>query len=359
MSLVKKSDSKKYKSLCVYSLFFLSFSTSVPTQRSTVGLSKVNFHFQWVISDFKKLQDQKATVQGPMIQCRDHPLRINLSFTNSCIDILVHRQQQKYRLEVWRYMWLCNCSITIPKLSITVKVPDIQLDSLCYKFCSELIIGSVEYIQNTLNCTTDATLTVGIKGFVNYSNEYDYNRCVDYFVMGSQNPLEKIFKNGTFSDLNVKSCREMETFRVHRAVLASASDTLKQQLEDKSNPVVELGDVSRDDVRDILTYIYSGTPPVFRDNAKDVLMIADRFGLEDLANECIFELLKTVTPTNVADCLTLASKLGISRTFLESSCIGLIKQNSYSVYRSESWKALRESSLQLAMDTATKCALYK
>ena len=315
---------------------------------SSVRFCKDSFNFQWVISDYKKLQDQKATVQGPTIQSshsHEGHLYICLSFKTSSMNIFARQYDMSHQV------WICNCFFMIPKQSIFVKVPD---TSFGYK--TEIALLSVKYAQVTPSCTADETLTIGIKGFVNFAGKYNYKTgCGKYFGASCHKKLEMIFKNGTFSDLCVKDCEGVETFRVHQAVLASASDTLRQLLkENKSNAIIELKDASRDNIADILTYIYCGTFPNIHNNAKDILITADRFRLEDLANECVFELLKSVNPTNVANYLSLASELSVYGDLLKSPCISLIKQNYYSVYRTESWKALRETSTHLAMDVVKK-----
>ena len=86
-----------------------------------------------------------------------------------------------------------------------------------------------------------------------------------------------------------------------------------------------------DNIADILTYIYWVTFPNIHNNAKDILITADQFRLEDLANECVFELFKSVNPTNVADYLSLTSELSVYGELLESPCNSLIKKNSFCV----------------------------
>ena len=69
-------------------------------------------------------------------------------------------------------------------------------------------------------------------------------------------------------------------------------------------------------------------------------MLADRFHLKHLTNVCVFELTRNFSPTNVADFLSLASKMKFSKETLTNSCANFIEMNSIDVYRSESWKNL-------------------
>ena len=320
----------------------------MPTQLSSVRKLEDGINFQWVISDYKKLQDQGATVGGPMIlSSHGHPYIISLSFSNSSMKVYVRRYYMPSRMRIFNFFFV------IPKESIFVKVPTINIDD--YAFTTELLSKEYSQAQATPICTADENLTIGIKGVITYPLFCQQAGCDEYFGASCQKRLEMIFKHGTFSDLCVKDCEGVETFRVHRAVLASASDILRQLLkENKSNAIIELKDASRDNIADILTYIYSGTSPSNHNNAKDILITAGRFRLEDLANECVFELLKSVNPTNVVDYLSLASELSVYGELLESPCISLIKQSYCYVCRTESWKALRESSTHLAMDIIKK-----
>ena len=65
---------------------------------------------------------------------------------------------------------------------------------------------------------------------------------------------------------------------------------------------------------------------------------------------CEDELRSNLTPTNVADVVLLADSLQLGSRKSKETYIYFIKENAEEVYKSESWKKLKESSLELAVE---------
>ena len=290
-------------------------------------------------------------MQGPKIYSYNLPcpLSISLSFPDSNL-VIEHKEYYEPRKLKYSNVWVCNCSVTIPEQS-SVKMPD---QKLIHSYWSKRMFHSTKFQLSIPTLTADDTLTLYIDGFLNFNDEeYTHKTGFEKYISGNnQHKLDLLLQNETFSDLAIKV--NGTHFRLHKAILYSASENFEEILEDEnSSQVIELHDVNPEDVSDLIRYIYSGTLPNVRVKAKNILMLADRFCLEHLINVCVFELTKTFSPTNVADFLSLASKMKFGKEILTNSCANFIKMNSIDVYRSESWKNLKKSSaVKIAVEIA-------
>ena len=153
-----------------------------------------------------------------------------------------------------------------------------------------------------------------------------------------------------------------KTFRAHRAVLASRSSVFLKMFEsdmkEKEERRVIISNIDPEVVSDLLTYIYTGGAPQMKSHVEDLLLAADKYNIPDLVTLCEDELRRNLTPTNVAEVLLLADSLQLgSSNSLKESCIHFISKNSAQVYKSESWKKLKDFSLELAMTVAEAAVL--
>ena len=143
-------------------------------------------------------------------------------------------------------------------------------------------------------------------------------------------------------------------FRAHRAVLASRSGVFHKMFEidmkEKEEGRVKISDIEHDVMSDLLAYIYTGCAPQIKSHTEDLLLAADKYHIPDLVSLCEDELRSNLTPTNVADVVLLADSLQLGSRKSKETCIYFIKENAEEVYKSESWKKLKESSLELAVE---------
>ena len=165
--------------------------------------------------------------------------------------------------------------------------------------------------------------------------------------------LKLMYDEQLFTDIQIKVGGE--TFNAHRGVLASHSSVFRRMFEvkmrERRERVVEISDVEPDVMSELLAFFYTGSAPNMKMLAKDLLLAADKYDVPDLVSQCDRELKTNLTPSNAAEVMLLASTLQLdSSQSLKKSCLNYIKHNSAVVYESESWKKLKATSLELAVE---------
>ena len=177
-------------------------------------------------------------------------------------------------------------------------------------------------------------------------------------VVSEHDPIKMVklmFEDELFTDITIETGEK--TFKAHRAVLASCSDVFKRMFEinmkEKRESVVTISDIDPEVMADLLAYMYTGTAPNLKKLARELLIAADKYNLPCLLGMCVNKLIVNLTPANIAENLLLADGIHLETRLtksLKDACIKFIKHHSCSVYRSESWKKLKETSFELAAE---------
>lgn len=137
--------------------------------------------------------------------------------------------------------------------------------------------------------------------------------------------LSKIYSglldSGLFSDFTIKV--QGQTFKAHRAILATQSsyfkNMLSHQMTEAAEQSVTMDDVDPEIFRYLLYFLYTGqcgnketkTEGDKKEEALycQLLMAADRFGVGRLATVCVDRLCSIVTAQNAAEMLVFAERL--------------------------------------------------
>ena len=261
-------------------------------------------------------------------------------------------------------VWACNCSFTILNMLTnqplcTAKCESKKLLKTTNKAYTRRNVQRYHYtcdpvtslrIDKKFDCyLQDQSLTVQVVAAI--CNAKEYCQSSARTGSGSPNPapykqMKSIFESNSFSDVVIKV--QKETFNVHKVVLASASEVFQQKFQN-SEDTVDLLDISPDVLSDILTYIYTGNAPNIKSKTTELLIAADRYHIQDLVTECLYELQLKFTSKNVAETLALADQLK-NGDLVKRVCTPFIKHNYVSVIRSNSWKTLKETLKSLALE---------
>ncbi|XP_022827574.1 BTB and MATH domain-containing protein 43-like [Spodoptera litura] len=138
-----------------------------------------------------------------------------------------------------------------------------------------------------------------------------------------------LFAEPIGSDFVIESADGVK-FQIHRVILASHSEVFKAMLKgdtaESQNSYVKLIDVSGEDLRYMLEYIYSGTV-IDLENANfgNLLMLADRFNLKGLWELSEYALSEHLSPDNALDILMIADMH--ESDFLKTEALKFIKEN--------------------------------
>ena len=96
-----------------------------------------------------------------------------------------------------------------------------------------------------------------------------------------------------------------KVFRCNRIVLAARSlffhALFTNGMKETGSASVNIADVRSDTFELFLRYAYTGECQITRQNAKDLIVVADRFNTPDLVNVCCSFLVDTLTPCNAIE----------------------------------------------------------
>ncbi len=128
--------------------------------------------------------------------------------------------------------------------------------------------------------------------------------------------LGKLLQSGEYSDFEF--IIGQRKFPVHKAILHSRSPYFKalfsQQFQEKTTNSAPIEDIDADLFAGLLDYIYTSNLPKFTDktNATEMMIIEDRFQLEELKTVCEYELGAHITTDCMFNMLLLADTYNAS-----------------------------------------------
>ncbi|EES12998.1 BTB/POZ and MATH domain-containing protein 3 [Sorghum bicolor] len=138
-----------------------------------------------------------------------------------------------------------------------------------------------------------------------------------------------------------------ETFAAHRLLLGARSAIFKAELsagDRKTTRVIQVDDMDPQVFRAMLTFIYTDTwPKLQKDSAmaQQLLVAADRYGLQRLKSMCEYKLCKRIDLDSVEDILLLAEKHQCAA--LKEACFDFIGSTATLLSARESMLTLRRS----------------
>lgn len=158
-----------------------------------------------------------------------------------------------------------------------------------------------------------------------------------------------LLETGKYADIKFK-VKDKE-FNCHRNILASGCDYFEAMFSEKfkesGQPVIEIHDIEPKVFQNILDFIYtSQIPNNFVDNVEELLIAADRYGLEELTRYCELHLASQISLDNFVECLIISESC--SRTSLKFKVINFIENNLKDVLKCESWKEFVNKNITVA-----------
>ena len=222
-----------------------------------------------------------------------------------------------------------------------------------FKLINEYFPIPTESFENYL-CNDSLTIEISAS-FIFNSNPIESVSQFPVVPEGNPNEwMKSMLREELFTDIMIKT--STKTFKVHRAVLASHSDVFKTMFEtnmkEKHQGMVTISDIEPKVMNELVSFMYTGSAPNIKTFAKELLLAADKYNIPHLQVICENELKMNLTSVNVAEILLLADKLPVKiyeTDSLKEVCIKFIKHNP-SVYQLDSWKKLKETSLELAVE---------
>ncbi len=135
-----------------------------------------------------------------------------------------------------------------------------------------------------------------------------------------------------------------EEFKAHKGILSARSQVFRamfeHNMEENAKNQVTIEGHRADVVREMLTYIYTGSVPNLKKMTEPLFSIADMYALEELKLLCERELAKRLSIQNAVETLVLADQY--SAVNLRGVCIDFIAANAQEVMDNPGWPKLAQ-----------------
>ena len=172
--------------------------------------------------------------------------------------------------------------------------------------------------NDTLTIAYEIELLLGYENQTVTSGNTEDLRC----ILGSD--LMSLLEGGAYSDVTITAGEG--TFKAHKAILTARSPVFRAMFENNMTEAaencVEITDIDPQAVREMLSYMYTGTAPKVDKMADALLQAADKYDLKQLKAICEKELISQLSEENVSETLKLA--LHHSATQLKAKCNGFM-----------------------------------
>jgi len=151
--------------------------------------------------------------------------------------------------------------------------------------------------------------------------------------------MAKLLKDGLLSDVTI-ACGD-SLFKCHRAILAARSKYFETMfsggMAESNQNSVTLSDVGAKTFELLLHYIYTGSVSQSADLlSTELLILADRFLLEDLKSKCEVAIAKTVDKSNAVELLSMAHTY--SAQHLQTAAARFVMSNRQDLVKTRQWE---------------------
>lgn len=200
---------------------------------------------------------------------------------------------------------------------------------------TQVTLKDLNNLLPTNNLTILCCILVVVK-----KNIISKKTAISKFSTRKSNVLENLFQNKNFADITLAV--ENEEILAHKALLAARSEvfaamfhtTMKEQITNR----VEISDMNFGILKEMMEFIYTERAPNLKYINLELLLAADKYGLEDLKKVCVESLLNNLSVKTVVEVLIVADLQNIKILKLET--LEYIKLNIGDVIQTSSWKQM-------------------
>ncbi|GBL97662.1 TD and POZ domain-containing protein 5, partial [Araneus ventricosus] len=164
-----------------------------------------------------------------------------------------------------------------------------------------------------------------------------------------QDDLKSMYSDAIFCDVELRT--STEKFPAHKAILSARSSVFRRMLssdmKEKSSGHVDITDLDAETVHRMLTYVYTDSlGDLQMKSAPKLYTAADKYDIPSLKRKCSDFMQDNMRPNTVCDVLVLADMH--QDHYLKSAAQDYIQDHDEVVLRSQEWKHLMDTNLQLA-----------
>ncbi|KAI2798334.1 hypothetical protein BLOT_014994 [Blomia tropicalis] len=312
-------------------------------------------------------KDMRASIKDWKIVGKDIRDRIDQHYGNSkqifieSIPFGPMKQTKKFLLKLYLRREKSNPDLI--KVSVAIQLKNSNKDEIMNcKFEVSILIGNAtntKDIFGTCNKSTKLEKMLAVKDILvlNYSNLVSINLIVNAQMTYLNEVFNSNFKEKLVQD--IRNIRDLETFsdlilesedkhriHVHKVVLAARSSVFFNELKEVSNQKFIMSIPYKREVVDaMLNYIYKGDISNIDNFANDLVKAANKYGLDELKEQCTQSLLKQININSAAELYHIADRCNLVQ--LKSKIIPFIEQNKKQVTESVGWRKFIEPNLKL------------
>lgn len=187
--------------------------------------------------------------------------------------------------------------------------------------------------------------------FLELSTEFSYELgSIIHYGTGAPTPAKmgtsflKLLKDELFAD--VEFVVGPRRFKAHRNILAVRNEyfhvMFTSEFAEASSRQAVISDIRPEVFEVVLKFLYSNDNPYdIQEDAEDVLIAADRFGIKDLVRYCEWYLTEKITQENYIKRLQLADTYSCKQ--LMKSVVTFMKENYKLLAKSVEWKKVKNN----------------
>lgn len=167
----------------------------------------------------------------------------------------------------------------------------------------------------------------------------------DLSLQLSTQHYKKMFDNEYLTDFQLKT-NDGETLKVHKSILAARSPVfyamLKQDMKEANEGVAEVPDFDSTVIKELLRFVYYNKVENLPAVAHQLVYAANKYQVEDLRDDCVDEIIDSITTENVLESLVISERVTGSwrAEDLFTECLDIIAVNIETVSSSKEWKHL-------------------
>ncbi|KAJ6644143.1 Speckle-type POZ protein [Pseudolycoriella hygida] len=162
--------------------------------------------------------------------------------------------------------------------------------------------------------------------------------------------FNNILNTGDFTDVTV-TCKG-QRFNAHKAILAARSPVFaamfRSEMKEVESGLIDITDMEADILMEMLQYIYTDEMNALDEIAIDLLVAADKYGIERLRIMCEQSLASNISVENAADTLIIADTH--SAVQLKKQAVQFIKTYKSKVIKTTGWKQLTVNHVNLIVE---------
>ncbi|XP_058795822.1 speckle-type POZ protein-like isoform X2 [Phymastichus coffea] len=330
-------------------------------------VSQVIFKYAWPIANYKKVVSKKSSIDSPSFEINVNGIR---STWNLSIRFWKGPEGKRISNPVVLCLNILNCTVEeVEQARIRFQFAVFNADVNYWEYCHvSRTVLELRAIRDIIS------LGYSDLSIVDRHLKKNGELCVMVKIQIVQSESEKhslsqdmarLLKHPHVADTKLicqgENEKENMVIPVHSCVILARSDVLAnmitpieqkngttEEATDNIKQKIELLDLSKDIIDELLRYIYTDHVDNTDALAPQLLALSLRFKLQGLKELCERSLTETITAANIATRLLLADEFDCD--ILKRACLAYCEENAMNITKNFAWKMMEQVNPELFME---------